>query len=113
MLYWTAQALFAVAFVVAATSGAISTTILAASAAVQLGLVSWRLWMARAKPWLALVPPTTTVALWYGLGFWAAKERGSDGAGLLTMMVTAGWCVIAYATIAVWAGFQRTGPMPS
>lgn len=110
MLYWTAQALFAVAFVVAATSGGLSVTILAASAAIQLGLVGWRLWIARAKPWLALVPPTTTVALWYGLGFWAAKEQGGDGAGLLAVMVSAGWCVLAYTTIALWAGFRRTVP---
>jgi len=51
MLYWIAQGLFAAAFLVAATVGSLSPFVLAASAAIQLGLVGWRLWIARAKPW--------------------------------------------------------------
>ena len=108
MVYWIAQAVFAVAFAVAATSGGLSPTVLVVSAAVQLGLVGWRLWISRTKPWLAFVPPTTTVALWYGLGLWAAKEQGGDGAGLLAAMVSFGWCVLAYVTIGLWAGFRET-----
>jgi hypothetical protein len=106
-VYWIAQAVFAVAFAALVTSGGLSPATLIASAIIQLGLVGWRLWIARASPWVALVPPTTTVALWYGLGLWAAQEVGGDGRGLLAVMISGGWGVLAYATIVIWAGLRE------
>ena len=108
--YWIAQAAFVVfAYLTVTKSDPLSQKVLIGSAALQFVLVSWRLWIANASTWLALVPPVSTVACWYVLGHWAVREDakwGGDGAGLLTATVLTAWCVLAYATLAIWAGFR-------
>jgi hypothetical protein len=109
-LYWVAQSVFLAAFVLATTSGYLSTPVLAACAAAQLIIVGWRLMAARRQPWLALLPPITTMAIWYGLGHWAVYEDrklGGDGAGLMAVMAAFAWCVLAYVGLGIWAGLQQ------
>lgn len=110
-LYWVGQAIFVGVFVVVATSdGALSSApMLIGAAAIQVVLVGWRLWLARAWPWLALVPPASTLALWYGLGFIASREMGGDGLGLLAAMISFAWCALAYVALALWAGTRTAG----
>jgi hypothetical protein len=106
-LYWICQGIFAVALVTLATSGGFSEASLIGAAAIQLGLVGWRLWLARTWLWLVLIPPASTVAIWNGLGLWARKEEGGDGAGLLAVMMSLAWCVLAYVGVALWAGARQ------
>lgn len=108
ILYWVAQGVFAAVFAMITFSGALSEITLVAAAAIQLGLVGWRLSVARARPWLILLPPTTTLTVWCALAHWAAQEVGGDAMGLLAVVVSFGWYVLAYLTLGIWAGFRRT-----
>jgi hypothetical protein len=103
-----AQAVFVVvAYLTVTRPDALSEKILIGSAAIQYVLVCWRLWIAGASTWLALLPPISTVACWYALGHWAVRahaEWGADRAGLLTTTIPTAVCVLAYATLAIWAG---------
>jgi hypothetical protein len=109
-LYWIAQVVFVVfAYLTATRSDALSEKILIGAAAIQFVLVCWRLWIAGASFWLVLAPPISTIACWYVLGHWAAREDaewGGDRAGLLTTTLPAAWCVLAYVTLGIWAGFR-------
>jgi hypothetical protein len=110
-LYWLGQAAFALVFLAFSFSGGLSDTKLYIFAAIQLALVGWRLWIAGRWPWIALVPPMSTAALWYLLGHWAIAEDlkvGGDGAGLLAAMASLVWCLVAYVAAAVWVGFRPT-----
>jgi hypothetical protein len=108
--YWIAQAVFVVvAYLTVTKSDPLSEKVLIGSAAIQFVLVCWRLWIAGASTWLALAPPVSTVACWYVLGHWGVREGaewGGDAAGLLTTTVPTAWCVLAYVTLAIWAGFR-------
>jgi hypothetical protein len=106
-LYWLGQAAFVVVLLAVAFSSALSDTTLFVFAAIQLALVSWRLWIAGRWPWIALAPPLSTAALWYLLGRWAIGEDtkvGGDGAGLLAVMASMAWGLAIYIAAAIWAG---------
>lgn len=110
--YWFAQAAFVALFIVAATSASLSPNMLVGAGVIQLGLVGWRLRLSRAWIWVALIPPASTAAIWWGLGSWAVREDarwGGDGAGLVVAMVSFVWCPLAYAFVGLWAGLR---PVP-
>jgi hypothetical protein len=108
-IYWWAQAAFVVSLPLIRLAALPWDLALLGLAAFQFALVSWGLWLGRSWPWLALAPPFSTAALWFGLGPWAASEVGGDGRGLLVGMATVAWCLISYIGVGIWAGSQQAG----
>ena len=115
-LYWLAQFVFAVVFLLVVFSAEMSMSELYGFASFQFVLVGWRLWGSGRWLWLALVPPASTMAVWWLLMRWAIADdatMGGDGGGLLAAMASIVWCVIVYLAVGMWAGLRPEAALPT